>query len=419
MLTAVFVVNCTRRHLLKYRLFCAKRGNKAGLYCIHRKGAHSRMKTLEHMTILIKPASGACNMRCGYCFYADELQHRESPCIGFMDEKVCAGIIRLALSTAKKSCTFTFQGGEPTLCGIAFFENFVAEARRQNTTGIHIDYAIQTNGYNLNEAWAQFFAEHRFLVGLSLDGTKQQHNRWRKNAQGDGTFQAVMRSAKLLKRFAVPFNLLTVVTAQTAQGIDEIYHFYRHHNLPYQQYIPCLDPLGQPRGEEAYSLTPQLYGDFLKTLFDLWYADITGGRFIYIRYFENLVAMLTGRPPESCGMLGHCTLQYVVEADGGVYPCDFYVLDSLHLGNVLTDDIEAIEAKRRQTQFLAQSTAGLAQCKACQWGPICRGGCRRDRELPQGTLGENYFCEAYKTFFAHAMPRLSRLAHAVQRGTHP
>ena len=279
-----------------------------------------------------------------------------------------------------------------------------------------MNYAIQTNGYLIDDGWAQFFAGHKFLVGLSLDGIKDTHDINRIDAAGAGTYKKVMHAVQIFKKHKVEFNILTVINARTAKSIEKIYHFYKKNDLRYQQYIPCLDPLWESRGQHEYSLTPERYACFLKTLFDLWYYDVKKGEFVYNRYFENLVGMLAGCPPESCGMMGHCSCQNVVEADGSVYPCDFYVLDQYKLGNLASDDFETIEKKRGTISFIGESFYVSEECKQCKWYGICRGGCRRDREpMVDGKLSLNYFCSSYKEFFEYSYERLCELAEMVRQ----
>ena len=204
-----------------------------------------------------------------------------------------------------------------------------------------------------------------------------------------------------------------IKTLSFMQNIGKIYGFFKKNGFVYQQYIPCLDPFGQERGTFDYSLTPERYGDFLIKLFDLWYTDFMRGEYISIRWFDALVHMCKGRAPGSCGMLGVCTPQLVVEADGGVYPCDFYVLDKLRLGTVGVDTPAQWEEKRKTLGFIEQSKKVEPECRACRWAPLCRGGCRRDREQPDGSIGLNYLCPAFQRFFAHAAPRLAEIAKRV------
>lgn len=369
---------------------------------------------MPSLSLLIKPASGGCNMRCRYCFYADEQSCRTTYSYGFMAEDTLELLTQKALSYATRNCSFGFQGGEPTLRGLDFFRKAVQYQEKYNIHGAQVANAIQTNGLFINEEWARFFHDNHFLVGLSLDGTKDIHDGNRLDLEGRGTYSRALRAAQVLAAHKVDFNILTVVTGGAARSISKIYNFFRRSGLLYQQYIPCLDALEGPRGASPYSLTPQQYAKFLKTLFDLWYRDVAAGNFIYIRYFENLVGMLLGRPPESCGLSGQCTVQHVVEADGSVYPCDFYCLDPWKLGTVQEDGFPALAQKDRALAFIRSSSQAPEGCGACPYYFICRGGCRRDREPLQGAGPQrNYFCPAYKEFFAYALPRLREIARTL------
>ena len=193
------------------------------------------------LNLLIKPASGRCNMRCRYCFYADETAHREVDDYGLMPEDVLEAMIRKSLAHAEGACTFGFQGGEPTLRGLDFFRRAVELQQKYNVNNVRIDNALQTNGTLINEEWAQFFADNRFLIGLSLDGMAGLHNKNRPDARGEGTLRRVLDTAQLLRRHDVTFNVLTVVTNDTADKLDLVYDFFARHDLRWQQYIPCLD----------------------------------------------------------------------------------------------------------------------------------------------------------------------------------
>ncbi len=296
------------------------------------------------------------------------------------------------------------------LAGLDFFKNLIALQRKHNTRNLKIFNALQTNGTLIDDDWAAFFAENHFLIGVSLDGDESLHNLYRKDAQQNGTFARVMQGIDVLKRHNVEFNILTVVTAQTAKRIKEVYAFYMKHDLVYQQYIACLDPVGEVWGKQKYSLTPALYTKFLKNLFDVWYQDRIAGKFVYNRYFENLAAILLGRNAESCDMNGMCAVQYALESDGSVFPCDFYMLDDYRIGNINADSLEQIDRNRDAIGFIRQSAVLPEQCRNCRWLRICRGGCRRNRIAEnEYDSGVNYFCESYQEFFPYMLPRMKEL----------
>lgn len=365
---------------------------------------------MPSLNIMLKPASSACNLNCTYCFYADEAKNRDVESFGMMTAEVAEQIARRAMEYAYPSCSFCFQGGEPTLRGVDFFRQFTEMVDSFNTRHIRVDYAIQTNGTLLDEEWIQLFKEKNFLVGISMDGIKDIHDQCRKTKDGKGTFQEIMKNCILLKKNDIPFNILLVVTQTASRHAGQIYRFFMKNGFFYQQYIPCLEPFDSGPGNQKYSLTAAAYERFLKELFDVWYLDRSKGTFVYIQYFENLAGMLQGKAPDVCGMQGICQKQIVLEADGSAYPCDFYMLDRYKLGNICTDSIQDLLASETETEFIRSSLKGLEKCQQCRYAGLCRGGCRRHRESYENIAsGENRFCTSYQNFFEYALPRLKTL----------
>ena len=371
------------------------------------------MKTLS---LLIKPASGSCNMRCRYCFYADVTDIRETKSYGIMHQNVLEALVRNALNVATEKCVFAFQGGEPTLAGLNFFKSLIELEQRYNVRDVQIVHSIQTNGLCIDDEWAAFLRDHKFLTGLSIDGTKAVHDDLRIDAAGKGTHNRCLAAARILKRAAVEFNILTVLTKQLAAHPDKVWKFFKQQDFRHIQFIPCLDGLEDDIGSNSYSLTPHAYGNFLCRIFDLWYQDFVMGNYYSVRIFDNYISMLGGYPPENCGMSGNCVAYALIEADGSVYPCDFYALDEYRLGSVLTDPIDVMLQGAAAQQFIQPSKYISPECNSCEYFPLCRGGCRRDREpLANGMPRLNRFCSAYKMFFSHAMPRMMKIARSIQR----
>lgn len=368
--------------------------------------------------VMIKPASGLCNMRCGYCFYADEMKNRNRTDYGIMSLETLENVVRRVLDFAEGSCTIAFQGGEPTLAGLDFYRELLALEEKHNSKKLPISHALQTNGYVLDREWCAFLAENQFLVGLSVDGIKATHDAYRKDSQGRDTYFHTLEAARMLKEAGANFNVLTVVNARTAPKIRRIYEQYRKLGFHWQQYIACLNPLGETGKIREYSLKPEIYGQFLIDLFDLWYLDLQKGEQPYIRQFENYVGILLGHQPESCEQRGMCSCQNIVEADGSVYPCDFYCLDEYRLGNFNEDSVEIILGRLEKKGFLRNSANHTEQCKQCPYFFICRGGCRRHREheaLPGCMEGENYFCQSYRMFFDACLGKLREIAKMLSR----
>jgi uncharacterized protein len=226
-----------------------------------------------------------------------------------------------------------------------------------------------------------------------------------------------MNTITLFDKYKVDYNILCVVNSNTARHINKVYSFYKKNNFRFLQFIPCLDPLYGNFADNEFSLSTERFAYFLKTLFDLWYVDLMNGDMISIRFFDNLVRMIRGYSPEVCGMSGVCSCQFVIEADGGVYPCDFYVVDGWRLGNIKEMGFRELRYSERAITFEEDSRYVDPGCNGCDWFQVCRGGCRRSRESLRGNkLVQNHFCDSYKEFFGHSFKRLQQIASMLRSG---
>lgn len=372
---------------------------------------------MQLVNFLIKPASSLCNMRCRYCFYEDEAANRTQASMGVMTRETADLLIGEALDAVDFNgrLSFAFQGGEPTVAGLDFFRHFVEEVTRRNTRHIPVNYSIQTNGLALDEEWAEFLAKNRFLVGISMDGDKALHDEFRIDAAGKGTWTRVRQNVTMLQRAGVDLNLLCVVTKRCAKSAVRVYHALQKTGVNFLQFIPCLDPLEMPRGSMPYSLLPEDYGTFLCALFDEWYRDWSSGHYTSVRLFDDYVHLAMGLPAGTCATSGSCGAYFVVEADGSVYPCDFYVLDEWKLGHLGDQPLPALAQSDRAVQFLQDGLNHPTACASCQWRQLCFGGCKRDWcDDPAGGK-RNYYCSSFQRFFAHAAPRLYQVAQAELR----
>lgn len=368
------------------------------------------------LSMLIKPSSSACNLHCSYCFYADVSSQRHVMNYGMMSLETAEILIRRAFEYAQGFITFAFQGGEPMLRGLSFYEFFNEKVREYNTKKIKVNYALQTNGTLIDDGYAQFFAKEKYLLGVSLDGPKDIHDLNRKNKIGQGSYQAVMNGINLLQTYKVDFNILTVVNKTVARHPQKIVDFFKTQGFHYLQFIPCIDNFGESRGTSVYSLKPKQYGEFLCRLFDIYEKSIMLKEPMSIRFFDNLIQMAAGYPPESCDMMGKCSANSVIEADGSVYPCDFYVLDQWYLGNLCEISLADLLTSERAQEFASSSLQTDELCKSCEFVQLCRGGCRRHREIDGiNSLSLNYYCTAYKHFYGYAYDRIFLLARKMIR----
>lgn len=364
---------------------------------------------------MIKPASSLCNLRCRYCFYHDLAANREVASYGIMRENTLKLILVRAfeaLPAGKNNLSLIFQGGEPLLAGLAYFEKLEQLLSEMKRSDVLVNCCVQTNGTLINEEWARFFAKHRYLIGVSLDGNIDTHNFLRVDADGKGSYSAAKAGIDSLKKYGVEYNILTVVSAQIARHGMKTYSFFRKNGWNYLQFIPCMDPIDGQHFD--FSLTPELYGRFLIETFGMYEQDILQGHRISVRWFDNLLDLAAGYMPESCGMTGICACHFVVEADGSVYPCDFYVDDAHRLGSVETDRFKDMFDTETARHFVEESLPQTEKCSNCRWFGLCRGGCRRYRDIQEsGKLGLNRLCRAYEMFFDSCGARVVRLARML------
>lgn len=365
------------------------------------------------MNYLIKPASGLCNMRCRYCFYEDETNHRSVKNLGILPRETAELLIREALANAsrREGIHFAFQGGEPTLAGAEFFRHFLESVAQQNHRRIPVSYSIQTNGLHLSEELLELFAQHDFLVGLSLDGTRALHDANRVDASGQGTWAKITANLQKLQARKIPVNLLCVVTRSCARSPQKVYNSLKKLGCRHFQFIACLDPMEESRGCADYSLLPEDYGKFLCGLFDCWYLDWKQGNYVSIRLFDDYVHLAMGLPAGTCATSGSCGHYFVVEGDGSVYPCDFYAVDRWKLGTLGQETLARMDGCEKAREFLAQGLRRPESCSHCPWEPLCGGGCKRDWIITEEKT-ENYYCPAFRKFFAYAEPRLREIARA-------
>ena len=343
------------------------------------------------ISVMIKPSSSACNMKCKYCFYASLADKRDEAFKGMMSNETAKNIISSALEYANSTdVIFTFQGGEPLLRGKEFFEDFIKTEKLLNKKNSCITNCIQTNATLIDEGCCAFFKENNILVGVSLDGDREL-NSYRVYKDDSETFDDVVSAIELLKKHNVQFNILSVLTSRLAQNFRKAYRFLKSLDLRYMQFIPCLKAFDEE--ESIYAMSIDDYTTYLKSGYKLYYNDNMRGQSISIRQFDNYRLLMQGRPAEQCGMNGFCSEQFVVEGDGSVYPCDFYCINEFYLGNINELSFAQMHDSEIFRSFVKSSYTIPEKCTQCTYLRICRGGgCKRNN------LSTDY-CKSCKEFF--------------------
>ena len=327
---------------------------------------------MKPFSLLIKPASADCNLRCDYCFYIDHLNFVEDH--PRMSEDILESMIASYMKTDQKgNYAFGWQGGEPTLMGLKFFKKAVEFQTKYAPSGAVVSNGLQTNGTLITDEMAKFFAEYKFLLGVSLDGPAELHDYYRKNIGLKPTHSLVLKGIERLNKYNVEFNILTLVNNLTVKKGAEIYQYLRDNGFNYHQYIPCVE-FDQSGGLKSFSITGEEWGAFLCDLFDEWIKYDANK--VSIRLFDSVLNYLVSGTYSVCYMGDDCCQYFVVEYDGNVYPCDFFVREDLLLGNVKTHNWIDLLNSPKYLKFGAQKAKWNEICINCPFINLCHGDCQ-------------------------------------------
>lgn len=355
---------------------------------------------ISSIQLLIKPVSDACNLACEYCFYRGRFGSDR-----VMSAETLSTLVRSYMGLRQELSIFSWQGGEPTLAGLDFFREVVRLQGRHGSFGQAVGNSLQTNGILLDREWAVFLNEYRFLVGLSIDGPAKIHDRYRSHPGRGGSHAQAMKAAGLLREREVPFSILAAV--HKFSDARTVYNWMRDSGFDSLQFIPIVESGPGPGRMADFTMEPEQYGEFLCELFDLWWPERAG---VYIRDFESLAAGIAGSPPGMCLFEKSCGSYVIIEADGRVYPCDFFVREDMCLGGIMEASLPELLSSPAYRDFARGKEAVCGSCRSCEWLSICAGGCQKDRERGGWRLGPSYLCEGNRTFFRHAVDRLRVLA---------
>ncbi len=362
-------------------------------------------------SLLIKPAGPDCNLGCHYCFYVckDEVFDGSGP--HRMSEDILEEVTRQAIRDSGPTVTFCWQGGEPTLMGVDFYRRAVELQKRYARPGKVVENALQTNGWVINDEWAEFLRKNDFLVGLSLDGPDSVHDKYRRTRNGRPTHEGVVGAAKLLLDAGVATNALVVITEHSAQHGREIYEYLRELEFKFMQFIPCLPIPEDAPADGPRPASPKSFAKFMIDTFDCWREDFRDGwPTVSIRHLETLFSSCVGGPPLECTLSETCGDYVVVEHNGDVFSCDFYVEPEWRLGNVMEGSLVKMLNSERQNEFGRRKQLVQEECHSCRWLSRCRGGCPADRKMTADGLGAMRLCQGYKLFLEHADGAMRALA---------
>ena len=383
---------------------------------------------------MTKPTGAVCNLDCAYCFYLEK--ERLYPGAGsfrMTDATLEAHIRQTIEGQEAAEITFAWQGGEPTLMGVEFFQRAVAFQKRLCPAGLTIRNAFQTNGTLLDDAWGALLKAEGFLVGLSVDGPRDLHDRYRVDKGGRPTFDAVRRGLEVLKRHGVEFNTLTVVHRENAKRPLEVYRFLKEIGSGFMQFIPLVERAGAggalapppdlnggggpPVSVTPWTVRPRAYGEFMMTIFDTWVREDVGR--VFVQLFDVQLGIVMGLGSSLCYFAETCGLALALEHNGDLYSCDHFVYPEYRLGNLHDTPLADLVDTEAQRRFGAAKRDTLpAFCRRCDVVDMCRGECpkRRFARTPDGEEGLNYLCGGYQALFRHMRPHLETMAALLRSG---
>lgn len=370
--------------------------------------------------VMLKPRGAICNLDCKYCYYLSK--ERLYPGGRFrMSDQLLEEYTRQYIAAQRvPEVTFAWQGGEPTLMGLGFFQRAVELQQKYKPAGMRIYNTVQTNGVLLDDDWCRFFRQHGFLVGLSLDGPQELHDAYRIDKGGRPTFKEVMAGLERLTKHAVEFNILACVHAANADYPLEVYRFLRDVGTRFVQFIPIVErdnDTGFQEGRTATerSVTGRQYGDFLIAIFDEWVRRDVGQ--VFLQIFDVALAAWMGQRPGLCIFEATCGLALAMEHNGDLYSCDHFVEPRHKLGNIRATPLIEMVGSTQQRQFgLAKRESLPRYCRECEVRFVCNGGCPKNRFIstPDGEPGLNYLCEGYKAFFTHVDQPMQMMARELR-----
>lgn len=387
--------------------------------------------------IMAKPHGPICNLDCTYCYYLEkENIYAKAGRDYRMRDEVLEAYIRQYIQTQPgERVSFAWQGGEPTLLGIPFFER-VLELQNEYAGGKTVDNSFQTNGTLLDDAWGEFLARNRFLIGLSVDGPQGIHDVYRVDKGGQPTFARVMRGLDVLKKHGVEFNTLTVINRKNSYRALEVYRFLKQIGSKYLQFIPVVEqvaeqpdsnglvlikPYSRQRASVSdWSVEPQQFGKFLTTIFDEWVRQDVGR--VFVQIFDVALESWANVPQSLCVFAPKCGQALAVEHNGDLYSCDHFVYPENRLGNILERPISGLVVSPQQSRFGNAKEAGLpSDCRECDVRFACNGECPKHRftTTSKGEYGLNYLCAGYKHFFHHIDPYMRFMANELKHDRAP
>jgi len=391
--------------------------------------------------IMLKPSGSLCNLDCNYCYYLDK-----AVIYGGKEPRMTLEMLETVVkeyidANDVPEVQFNWHGGEPLVLGLDFYKKALEFEKKYAGDKI-VHNTLQTNGTLINREWASFFRENDFLIGVSIDGPKDIHDRYRKDKGGFPTFDKVLRAINIFRSEGVQFNTMSTINHMSEGRGLEVYQFLKSIGSQFMQFMPVVEHVVYPtlaNGKENKSARPHIvnpstpgarispwsveaiaFGKFMCDIFDYWVRNDVGR--YYVNLFDATLARYCGVMPGTCVYGETCGGNAVIEHNGDLYPCDHFVYPEYLLGNIKDCSIEQMMSSDKMVKFGIDKRNTLpTKCRRCQWLFACAGECPKHRfnQTEKGETGLNALCEGYRKFYSHADPYMQKMKEFIENQQAP
>lgn len=365
----------------------------------------------QKMTPIIKVVGDFCNLKCAYCFY----NQRDQITPHVITVALLKKFISQYLQMYDGRIQFIWHGGEPLMTGLDFYRTIIEIQQKYRSSSHTIRNLIQTNGTLITDEWAQFFKEHGFGVGISVDGDRASHDHHRTNHSGEGSFDSVMKGIETLRKHGLIPGTIQTLTRDNLKNACEDFSFFTKvlgvKSLGINHFF--ADEKVDQRMREQ-SITNEELTAYLKHYIEML-LQLDDKSFV-LREWENFFAGVFGCRASNCTFNGMCSFYFCLEYDGRIYPCDrLSGREDLLFGNLSRESLEQILTGTTRRQYAEAVNTIHPDCAQCRWYHACHNGCAHHRV--GGIAGKYYFCETRKAVFSSMEELLKNHAEVSSQRT--
>lgn len=379
---------------------------------------------MNEMTLLIKPNSSVCNLNCNYCFCKNVGDNGEILQYDFMNISILEDIIKKSLIEDIKYLNFIIQRCDFNLIELEFYKQLIDLQYKYNTKNIKIKNYIQINSINLDDKLAKFLSDNNFSIDICLNSLEYLNNLDKMDYKNNDSFKNIIDGINKLKNYKIDFNILLIITKQSAKYIDKIYQFCKDNDFKIIQFVPCMMDFDYDKNsdDEIINIELKHYLDtnnfyvFLDKIFEIWYKDVKNGTFIEIKNFMDYILILNGSSSINRSLDEFDNINMVIDSNGDIYPCDFYYIDLHKLANVKDINFNKLISSHNAKIFFERYLYITDVCKKCKYFKLCGEGYKHNVNFFVHSVPSfNYQCKAIKKFLDSNLNKLIQVSNIIQK----